>query len=145
MDYSKLNKDFKVYSIAIIIGLLTPMLFSTIFVFSGIINNKMIDFSDHGIRLLVALFSILSYASFFLIMEIYIIYRYIKSKKASDRNLLTKNILLIILIVSVFSIIEAFLLFCAISENWILLFSFTLILLLPYIYICVKRMKLKKE
>lgn len=141
--YLNINKAFRVFSIAIIVSMLIPMIFSTGYMLYGFINNKIIDLSDHSIRLLFVIFGMVSYAIYFLIIEIYIIYSIIETKKTLEEKITVKHIILFIMLFLIFSIIQVLIILCAINENWLLLFMITLVLLLPYFYLIVKKIKIE--
>lgn len=145
MYHSNVKRDFKIFSIAIISGLLVPMIISTVFLFYRFIHNRNIELADHSIRLLVIVFTMLSYVVFFGILETYIIYRFFKNKKLLGERVKAKNILLFVLLHTVFTSYQLILLIYSISENWITLFLLTLVLLLPYLFVVIKRIKITKE
>ena len=150
IDYkTKLNnaiikKDFKVYSLAIITSLLIPLILSALLVFNGFFNNKIIELNDHSIRMLVMIYSMLSYFAFFLIIEIYFILRFMNLKKLAGKKIQSKHIFVFILIHLLMSTYQILLLINSISENWINLLILSIVLLFPYVMIGLKRVKIKE-
>lgn len=140
-----INQAFQVYSMAIIAILLAPMLFSTVYMVYGYVNNTIIDLSDHSIRLVFVLFSILGFGFYFLIIEIYLIYSFaISINKLTKINILKGAISLIISFL-IFSGIEILIFLCTITENWLLLLLITLVLIMPYFYIIYLKIKYRNK
>lgn len=94
MLFRNLKETFKIYSIALISAFAVVLFLTLYFLLKNGFSN--IDFSNHSIRLFLALIIISMYDIFFSFMICYIMYRL--NKYMNNKEL--KNIMIILLIFS---------------------------------------------
>ena len=145
---SKLNLNvdcfFKAYSIAIIVGALIFMVFSTGYILDGFLNSKIIDLSDHSIRLLFFIVSMVSFAAFSLIIEVYVIYSYVKTIKKVEEKITVKDIIFLIILHFTFSIYQLILIILGLLKLFVVLLIIAFLLLLPYAYLLIRKIKMRR-
>lgn len=145
-----LNKAFIAFSIAIIASILAPLTLMIVYMIRG--YNINIDFSDHSTKARFVMLYIISSTVYLLgivIYLIYSIYSFIITKKKLQSRTSIKDILLFvfitIILLLIFGQIQWFIFFNAISKGWGFISLFTFVILLPYIYLIVKKIQLKRR
>lgn len=145
------NKAFIAFSTSIIVSILIPIIWTIVYIIKGynIFNN--IDFSDHSTQAILVMHYIISSSVYLLGIEIYLIYSFcsfILAKKKLEGRTSVKHIILFVLltiiILLIFGQIQWFLFFNAISEGWGFISLFTILILLPYFYLIVKKIQIKR-
>lgn len=144
-ELDKIKKDKKIFNISIIAGVLIPMLITFITVIFLYVFNKMVDFSNHSIRLLFILILFISYEIYFRVNEVWYIYKNIKKMKLNNQQITIKNILIYIMIHIIFSLLTILFLILYISNNYILIILCSILLLAPYVYLYIKKKRIIYE
>lgn len=144
-ELDKIKKDKKIFNISIIAGVLIPMLITFITVIFLYVFNKMVDFSNHSIRLLFILILFISYEIYFRVNEVWYIYKNIKKMKLNNQQITIKNILIYIMIHIIFSLLTILFLILYISNNYILIILCSILLLAPYVYLYIKKRRIIYE
>lgn len=138
------NKSFKIFSIATIVSFLVPMILSSILLIYGLINKA--DFTDHSYRLLIVIIWLSPYYIYFLFLSIYIIY--LICIKLKDKIRVWYTLLAIIITILIFLVLyyifDKIIWSWVISDKWLILSLFTLLILSPYIYLIVKKIQTRQ-
>lgn len=132
MLFRNLKETFKIYSIALISAFAVVLFLTLYFLLKNGFSN--IDFSNHSIRLFLALIIISMYDIFFSFMICYIMYRL--NKYMNNKEL--KNIMIILLIFS-FLFLKIVLIYIGLSESWIIILIIAFLILISYLVLIIKR------
>lgn len=132
MLFRNLKETFKTYSIALISAFAVALFLTLYFLLKNGFSN--IDFSNHSIRLFLALIIISMYDIFFSFMICYIMYRL--NKYMNNKEL--KNIMIILLIFS-FLFLKIVLIYIGLSESWIIILIIAFLILISYLVLIIKR------
>lgn len=132
MLFRNLKETFKIYSIALISAFAVALFLTLYFLLKNGFSN--IDFSNHSIRLFLALIIISMYDIFFSFMICYIMYRL--NKYMNNKEL--KNIMIILLIFS-FLFLKIVLIYIGLSESWIIILIIAFLILISYLVLIIKR------